>query len=85
MVLLLTQKNSRSTKQRLMGSDLVICMNQWVIDEAGRLTVLPQTVVDWNVIDIGEAHRTVIENREQYEEEIYREIIDKVDALITSI
>lgn len=72
------------TQQRIDQHDKVVCMNQRVVDEANVLVNLPHDVMNWNITDIGEAHRTIAENREQYEEEIYREITDKVDELVES-
>lgn len=73
------------TRSRIADADVVVCMNERVIDEAQALVDLPDTVIDWNIIDIGEAHRTILENREQYEEEIYKEITDKVDRLVKEL
>ena len=73
------------TPQRINGSDVVICMNQRVVDEARILVDLPQGAINWDITDIGEAHRTIPDNREQYEEEIYNEITNKVDNLVKQL
>jgi protein-tyrosine-phosphatase len=73
------------TQPRIEESDVVVCMNQRVINEAQSLIDLPKNAVNWNITDIGEAHRTIAENREQYEEEIYKEITDKVDGLVNEL
>ncbi|MNI60147.1 hypothetical protein D3C73_1153410 [compost metagenome] len=57
-------------------------MNQRVIDEAVKIVKLPSNTFNWEIIDIGEGHRTVSDSRESYEEEIYQEIKQKVDELI---
>jgi protein-tyrosine-phosphatase len=62
-------------------NDVVILMNDRVVEEAHNLVTLPENLQNWNIVDIGEGHRTDLSNREQYEEEIYREIVDKVDRL----
>jgi len=65
--------------------DVIVLMNQRVIDEARNITTLPGNIKNWNIIDIGEGHRTNQTHRELYEEEIYEEIIRKVDELIQAI
>jgi 8-oxo-dGTP pyrophosphatase MutT (NUDIX family) len=57
-------------------------MNQRVVDEAAALVELPKNAISWGIVDIGEGHRTLSSDREQYEEEIYKEITDKVDELV---
>ena len=70
------------TQQRIdTNQDIIIFMNQRVIDEASRLVALPSNILNWNIIDIGEGHRTDQASRESYEEEIYQEITQKVDDL----
>jgi protein-tyrosine-phosphatase len=70
------------TQQRIKAGDAVVCMNQRVVDEANAIVELPLNILNWNITDIGEANRTVAESRGQYEEEIYKEITDKVDELV---
>ena len=70
------------TQQRTDNNDITVCMNQRVIDEASAIVSLPENVIDWNIIDIGEGHRTVETDKELYLEEIYKEITDKVDKLV---
>ena len=62
-------------------SDLVVLMNDRVLDEACKLVNLPSDARNWMIVDIGEGHRTDHKAREQYEEEIYQEIIDRVNML----
>lgn len=64
--------------------DVVVLMNQRVIDEATKIVELPANVLAWEVIDIGEGHRIDDSSRESYEEEIYQEITQKVDALFNT-
>ena len=59
-------------------------MNQRVIDEALAIVELPKETINWNIIDIGEGHRTVEADKELYLEEIYEEITQKVDKLVES-
>ena len=73
------------TQSRISDSDIIICMNQRVMDEAHNLIDLPQDTINWNSIDIGEAHRIQAENRKLYEEEIYKEITEKVDELVKDL
>jgi len=70
------------TQSRIDNNDITICMNQRVIDEAKGLVELPSGVIDWDIIDIGEGHRTVETDKESYLEEIYIEITQKVDELV---
>jgi hypothetical protein len=62
--------------------DVVVLMNQRVVDEASTIVELPNVVLNWVIIDIGEGHRTDADGREMYEEEIYQEIVQKVNDLI---
>lgn len=64
--------------------DIIVLMNQRVVNEAQGIVTLPDNIENWNIIDIGEGHRTDTTNRESYEEEIYQEIIQKVDELVQS-
>ena len=74
------------TQQRIdTNQDIIVLMNQRVIDEASKLVALPSNILNWNITDIGEGHRTDQTSRESYEEEIYREIIQKVDDLTKEI
>ena len=71
------------TQERLDNShDITVLMNQRVVDEATKIVKLPSNILNWEIIDIGEGHRTVSHSRESYEEEIYQEIKQKVDELI---
>ena len=70
------------TQQRANSQDITVCMNQRVVDEASSIVVWPKSVINWNITDIGEGSRIVKDNREIYEEEIYKEITDKVDELV---
>lgn len=63
--------------------DIVVLMNQRVVDEARQLVEVPDTALCWNIVDIGEGHRTSAEDRLTYEEEIFREIADNIDALFS--
>ena len=72
------------TQYRADGKDITVCMNQRVIDEALAIVELPKETINWNIIDIGEGHRTVEADKELYLEEIYEEITQKVDKLVES-
>lgn len=70
------------TQERIDTShDVVVLMNQRVIDEAKLIVDLPQDVLNWEIIDIGEGHRIDKSNRTSYEEEIYQEITQNIDRL----
>ena len=64
-------------------NDVVILMNNRVVDEANMLVTLPRKFHNWEIVDIGEGNRIDDKAREQYEEDIYQEIIEKVDTLFT--
>lgn len=70
------------TQDRIENQDIVVLMNQRVINEAEKIVTLPTNVLNWEIVDIGEGHRTDRGNREVYEEEIYKEITAKVDILV---
>ena len=72
------------TQSRANGQDITVCMNQRVVDEATVIVTLPQGTINWNIIDIGEGHRTVDADKELYLEEIYEEITQKADKLVES-
>jgi protein-tyrosine-phosphatase len=73
------------TQLRTDNKDVTVCMNQRVIDEAGAIVKLPREVINWNIVDIGEGHRTIEADKELYLEEIYKEITNKVDKLVKTI
>jgi protein-tyrosine-phosphatase len=62
-------------------NDVIILMNERVMSEADKLVEFPGQTRNWMIVDIGEGHRNNNEEREQYEEEIYQEIIRKVNLL----
>jgi protein-tyrosine-phosphatase len=75
-------KPEQLTQERINTShDVVILMNQRVVDEAAQIVDLPQDVLNWEIVDIGEGHRIDKGNRISYEEEIYQEIIQKVNKM----
>ncbi len=78
------QRPEQLTQDRIENKDVTVFMNQRVIDEAEKIVTLPAKVLNWEIVDIGEGHRTDRANREMYEEEIYKEITAKVDALVDS-
>lgn len=72
------------TQECVENQDVVVFMNQRVIDEAAKIVTLPPNTLSWDIVDIGEGHRTDRSNRELYEEEIYKEITQKVNELVYS-
>ncbi len=75
-------KPEQLTQERIKSNhDIVVLMNQRVVDEASQLVKLPENILCWEITDIGEGHRTDADGRQSYEEEIYREIKQKVDDL----
>lgn len=59
-------------------------MNQRVVDEASAIISLPEGTLNWDIVDIGEGHRTVAADKRRYEEEIFQEVARKVDELVDS-
>jgi len=70
------------TQDRANNQDVTICMNQRVVDEAKTIVTLPAHTLNWDIVDIGEGHRTIPEDIRQYEEEIFQEITKRVDELV---
>lgn len=71
------------TQERLNGSNVVICMNRRVFDEASALVILPKDTIVWEITDIGEGERhDGYEDGREVEEVIYDEIVAKVDVLV---
>lgn len=67
---------------------LVVCMNEAVADEARHIVTLPDKTMIWNIADIGEPGRIVGEknkDRRELEDEVYAEIIQKIDQLVREI
>lgn len=79
------QQPDQLTQERIdTHHDIVVLMNQRVVDEAVNIVELPDGALNWEIIDIGEGHRTDRASRETYEEEIYQEITQKIDELSLS-
>jgi protein-tyrosine-phosphatase len=78
-------KSDQLTQERIDAhGDIVVLMNQRVVDEATYIASLPEGALNWEIIDIGEGHRTDSGSRESYEEEIYQEITRKVNDLFVN-
>ena len=76
-------QSEQLTQQRVDNQDVTVCMNQVVVDEASAIVSLPKNTVDWQITDIGEGSRIVVNgNRQMYEEEIYQEIVKRVNDLV---
>jgi protein-tyrosine-phosphatase len=73
------------TQERTDCQDMTICMNQRVVDEANAIVVLPDNTLNWSIVDIGEGHRIISEDIRAYEEEIFDEIVTRVDELVTQL
>ncbi|HSE29438.1 MAG TPA: hypothetical protein VLA77_02535 [Candidatus Saccharimonadales bacterium] len=81
------KSNAEQLTQERIDSchDIIVLMNQRVVDEATKIVQLPDNFFNWDIIDIGEGHRTNVDSHKLYEEEIYQEITHKVDSLIESM
>lgn len=73
------------TQERADNQNVTICMNQRVVDEAKAIITLPENTVHWDIMDIGEGHRTVREDVRTYEEEIFKEIAARVDEFVRQL
>ena len=75
------------TPSRLVGADVVICMNQRVYDECQQLVSLPASTRIWSVADIGEPSRVAHTEpgKTLYREEAYQEIVEGISALISEL
>jgi len=79
-------KSEQLTQERVDSNhDIIVLMNQRVVDEAEAIVKLPQDILNWEIVDIGEGHRVDSDSRESYEEEIYQEITQNVDELLSSL
>lgn len=72
------------TQQRVDDADITICTNQRVANESKRIVTLPPNVQIWDVEDAGEGARTLKPGDDPYKfgEEIYEQIVHKVDELV---
>ena len=81
----LTKNHSEQlTQDRINASDLTICMNQTVYEEAKSNATLPPSTIVWDVVDVGEGIRTLDPNDKhtKYDDLIYLEIMHRVDELV---
>lgn len=72
------------TSERLEGSDVVVCMNEVVRQQAEALVKLPDDVLVWDVTDIGEPGRLASNRDERLAliKTVYGEIANNVDQLV---
>jgi len=73
------------TQDRANNIDLTICLNNRVYDEAINIVNLPADTSCWDIDDIGEGHRVDTNNTSNYEEDIYQEIVTKVNQLVKEL
>jgi protein-tyrosine-phosphatase len=75
------------TPSRLVGADVVVCMNQKVYDECQQLVSLPASTRIWSVADIGEPGRVAHTGhvRNLYREGAYQEIAEGISQLISEL
>lgn len=69
---------------RLDKGDITVCMNQIVYDDLNQTLGSPLETIVWRVDDIGEGKRLpkTETERNNYMEDAYQEIIEKVDDLV---
>lgn len=72
------------TPERVSGADITICMNQIVKDECDHIATMPPDTIVWGITDSSEGDRVIQpgEDPYKYTEEIYQEIVAKVDELV---
>ena len=75
------------TQDRLNDTDVAVCMNKNVHDEARTLCKLPGRVLTWGVVDLGEPGRIAHDEteREKYAEDAYAEISLNVGRLVQTL
>ena len=73
--------------ERLAGTDVAICMNRRVYDDAVTLVSFPGTVQIWSVADVGEPGRisAVSAERDRFRQDALTEIMRDVDWLVASL
>lgn len=78
---------SQLTQARVSDDQVVVCMNAIADEAATGIVDLPADRRIWDVTDIGEGDRLVSETvgRDVYEEDVYNEIVTKVDELVTEL
>jgi protein-tyrosine-phosphatase len=71
--------------QRLAGTDIAVCMNRRVYDDAVALVTFPAGLQIWSVADVGEPGRisAVSSERDRFREEAFTEITRNVDVLLS--
>ena len=79
--------SDQSTQELINESDIIICMNQRVADEASQTMELPSNVMVWDITDVSESEHAVHSDaeRNEYLEQVYQEIRLKVDELVSLI
>jgi protein-tyrosine-phosphatase len=75
------------TAERMDGTDIAICMNQLVYDEARAICAMPNLTMIWDVSDINGRGRIVRPGhaRKQLEREAFREIKRDVDGMVREL
>jgi protein-tyrosine-phosphatase len=75
------------TQERIDRANITVCMNQIVADEGRTIVTMPPDTLAWNVEDSGEGRRTIKpgEDSYKYTEEIYQEIKNNVDKLVSNL
>lgn len=72
-------------KQELLDeSDIAVFLNKIAFNEANERYKVPENTKVWDVTDIGEEGRIATSQmeRENYSEEVFREIVENVDELV---
>ena len=72
-------------QKQLDKSDIAVCLNKIAYDEAVTSYKLPKETYIWDVADLGEEGRipTSEVQRESFAEDVYQEIINNVNSLVT--
>lgn len=77
--------SDQATQELINKSDIVVCMNQRVVDEAKQTMSIPPHVMVWDITDVSESEHAVHSDteRDEYLEEVYQKIRLKVDELVS--
>lgn len=75
------------TQELIDDSDIIVCINQRVLDEAMMRFTLPDNLYVWDVADINEPGREAKtpEDAQRVAEIVFREISSHVDSLVKAL
>lgn len=74
-------------QERLVGVDLVICVNDIAYEEARSIVDLPKNTIVWSIVDVGEGDRIPINDADilRWDRVIFTEVVQAVDRLVAQL